>query len=237
MDITLEKIVSILLKGFGSQKMEDIGFLPFFMLMVISLLSSMLISYLYLKFYKNRATGSQIHRSFPLLGIAITAIFICIQFSLPLSLGLLGALSIVRFRTPIKEPEEIGFIMVVVASSICCATFNILFLGILLTITYVGLLILKRGPRYLKGRLDDGMLLVTLPTGEYRLKSAHILDYLDEKIPRGKIESILENDDESVISYSFTHLKKNMLLEVQSELNDIAAGIKSNIFYNRRGEI
>lgn len=237
MDITLEKIVTILLKGFGSQKMEDIGFLPFFMLMVISLLSSMLISYLYLKFYKNRATGSQIHRSFPLLGIAITAIFICIQFSLPLSLGLLGALSIVRFRTPIKEPEEIGFIMVVVASSICCATFNILFLGILLAITYAGLIILSRGPRYLKGRLDDGMLLVTLPTDEYRTKSANILDYLDEKIPLGKIESILENDDESVISYSFTHLKKNMLLEVQSELNNLAAGIKSNIFYNRRGEI
>lgn len=237
MDITLEKIVSILLKGFGSQKMEDIGFLPFLLLMVISLLSSMLISYLYLKFYKNRATGSQIHRSFPLLGIAITAIFICIQFSLPLSLGLLGALSIVRFRTPIKEPEEIGFIMVVVAASICCATFNILFLGILLAITYAGLLILRSGPRYLKGRLDDGMLLVTLPTDEYRTKSAHILDYLDEKIPRGKIESILENDDESVISYSFTHLRKNMLLEVQSELNNLAAGIKSNIFYNRRGEI
>jgi len=32
---------------------------------------------------------------------------------------LLGALSIVRFRTPIKEPEEIGFIMLVVASALC----------------------------------------------------------------------------------------------------------------------
>ena len=29
-----------------------------------------------------------------------------VLLSLPLSLGLLGALSIVRFRTPIKEPEE-----------------------------------------------------------------------------------------------------------------------------------
>ncbi len=41
------------------------------------------------------------------MGLSITAIFICIQFSLPLSLGLLGALSIVRFRTPVKELRAI----------------------------------------------------------------------------------------------------------------------------------
>ena len=77
-----------------------------------------LADYSELNFYGRRATGSEIHRAFPLIAIAVTAIFICIQFSLPLSLGLLGALSIVRFRTPIKEPEEIGFLMVVIATSL-----------------------------------------------------------------------------------------------------------------------
>ena len=41
-----------------------------------------------------------------LIGPSVTLLFICVQLSLPLSLGLLGALSIVRFRVPIKEPEE-----------------------------------------------------------------------------------------------------------------------------------
>ena len=54
----------------------------------------------------------------------------------------LGALSIVRFRTPIKEPEEIGFIMLVVATSLCCATFNMVFLVIILFVAVVGMLIL-----------------------------------------------------------------------------------------------
>ena len=52
--------------------------------LVGSLLSSFLVSFLYIKFYSSRATGSQIHRSFMLIGPAITAIFIAIQFSLPL---------------------------------------------------------------------------------------------------------------------------------------------------------
>ena len=66
--------------------------LAFLLLMGVSLLSSLFIAYLYVHFYSSRATGSQVHRAFPLLGLSITAIFVTIQFSLPLSLGLLGAL-------------------------------------------------------------------------------------------------------------------------------------------------
>ena len=72
-----------------------------------SSLVGVLISALYQAFYENRATGAQVHRSFLLMAPSITALFIAIQFSLPLSLGLLAALSVIRFRTPIKEPEEI----------------------------------------------------------------------------------------------------------------------------------
>jgi len=217
--------------------MKEIRIEQFFALVMISLIVSLFVSYLYLTFYKNRATGSQIHRSFPLLGISITSIFICIQFSLPLSLGLLGALSIVRFRTPIKEPEEIGFIMLVIATSICCATFNLVFLGILLIVTYIGLLFLKKGPRFLKGQLNDGVILITLPTGEYKSKGESIMNYLEKKFPKGKIESIIENEDESVVSYSFTHFEKSTMLEVQHELKELAGGIRSNIFFNRVGDI
>ena len=172
--------------------MKEIRPEQFLLLMCISLVVSLFISYLYLTFYKNRATGSQIHRAFPLLGVSITALFISIQFSLPLSLGLLGALSIVRFRTPIKEPEEIGFIMLVVAASICCATFNLYFLGILLLVTFIGLILLNKGPRLFKGQLNDGVILITMPTSEFKKIKADILNYLEDKLPKGKIESILE---------------------------------------------
>src|SRR3970040_3121589 len=93
----LNNIASVL-SGGGGAAIQQIGAWSFVFLMATSLLASLLASYLYLQFYASRATGSDVHRAFPLLGISITAIFICIQFSLPLSLGLLGALSIVRFR-------------------------------------------------------------------------------------------------------------------------------------------
>ena len=83
--------------------MKDVRIEQFLMRMLISLVVSLFLSYLYLTFYKNRATGSQIHRSFPLLGVSITSIFICIQFSLPLSLGLLGALSMLAYQPWLME--------------------------------------------------------------------------------------------------------------------------------------
>lgn len=225
------------LSGFGSQKMEDIGFVPFLVVMGVSLLCSLFISFLYVKFYKSRATGSQIHRAFPLLGISVTAIFICIQFSLPLSLGLLGALSIVRFRTPIKEPEEIGFIMLVIATSICCATFNMVFLGIILAVAVAALVALKMGRWVYKGRLNDGMLIITLPTAHYRNNKEKLLELMENHLPTSRIDSISESQHESVLSYSFIRLEKGSMLELQNKLTKISNELKTNIFFNRSGEI
>lgn len=221
----------------SNQKLGDIGFFPFLFVMLLSLVSSLFISYLYARFYKTRATGSEVHRSFVLLGISITAIFICIQFSLPLSLGLLGALSIVRFRTPIKEPEEIGFIMLVIASSISIATFNLLFLGIFLLVTVAALFIQQASGGMLKRGKNDGMIIVTLAAQDYQRVSADLVGLLEKRLPRGRFDSISENADESVISYSFIQREKNALIDIQRELRSLAPGIRSNVFFNRSGEV
>jgi uncharacterized membrane protein YhiD involved in acid resistance len=49
--------------------------------------------------------------------VAMTTMFIItvVKSSLALSLGLVGALSIVRFRTAIKEPEELAFLFITIA--------------------------------------------------------------------------------------------------------------------------
>ena len=45
-----------------------------------------------------------------MIGLIVFLVITVIKSSLALSLGLVGALSIVRFRTPIKEPEELGYL-------------------------------------------------------------------------------------------------------------------------------
>lgn len=53
--------------------------------------------------------------NFYLIILTTTLIITVVKSSLALSLGLVGALSIVRFRTPIKEPEELTYLFLAIA--------------------------------------------------------------------------------------------------------------------------
>ncbi|MEM7194382.1 MAG: DUF4956 domain-containing protein [Pseudomonadota bacterium] len=140
------------------QDSRNVTLIGFVIVLVISVIMAYLIAHLYSRFFDAETTGSRIHRSFPLMGPAVTTIFLTVQYSLPLSLGLLGALSIVRFRTPIKEPEEIGFILLVIACSISIATFNIAFAVILYAVTFAALGVLKN-TGIMSSRVHSGHVL------------------------------------------------------------------------------
>ena len=51
----------------------------------------------------------------PIIVLTIILIITVVKSSIALSLGLVGALSIVRFRTPIKEPEELAYLFIAIA--------------------------------------------------------------------------------------------------------------------------
>jgi len=111
--------------------------------LLVSAAGTVILFVIYEVFYPRKELGSQVHRAFFLIGPSTTALFISIQFSLPLSLGLLGALSFIRFRTPIKDPEEIAYLLCLVAFSIGSATFNYMLVLLLLTLV-VTLLLIRR---------------------------------------------------------------------------------------------
>jgi len=86
---------------------------------IISIVLSYILSYLLSKIYISQANSLSNHESlakiFPLLSVTTTIVIAVVKSSLALSLGLVGALSIVRFRTPIKEPEELTYIFLAIA--------------------------------------------------------------------------------------------------------------------------
>ena len=55
---------------------------------------------------------------FPFIVLTTVLVISVVKSSLALSLGLVGALSIVRFRTPIKEPEELAYLFISIAAGL-----------------------------------------------------------------------------------------------------------------------
>lgn len=200
--------------------------------LVVSLIASFVAAWLYRVFYESRGTGSQVYRAFPLLGLSITTLFVCIQVSIPLSLGLMGSLSIIRFRTPIKEPEEVGFIILVIAASIASATFNFAFLLVLYILAALSLVI-ARWARVHALLQRDGMLVLTLPAG-----SSASLDPIEktlrEKVRRHSVQSISDRDGTTNIQITFSGLLTDAM-DLQKALKESASANSVTVFLDRPG--
>jgi len=207
--------------GFAGERARDAGPAEFALLLGASVVAALIVAFLYLRFYASRETGSEVYLSFPLLGLSVTAIFLTIQFSLPLSLGLLGALSIVRFRTSIKAPEEIGFIMLLIATALACATFNFVLLGLILAVAVVALLARQWAPGALGGGLSEGSLVLTLPEAAYRERGAALLDLARQELRQARVESLTQRGGETVVSLRFRD-RQEKALALESRLRAMA---------------
>ena len=64
----------------------------------------------YLRFSPVLSNKRKFSRVFVFVAATTMLVIAVVQSSLALSLGLVGALSIIRFRTPIKEPEELAYL-------------------------------------------------------------------------------------------------------------------------------
>lgn len=83
--------------------------------MLLSIVLSSGLAWFYIKYGKSLSNRSKFANMLPVLALVTVLIISVVKSSLALSLGLVGALSIVRFRTAIKEPEELIYLFTAIA--------------------------------------------------------------------------------------------------------------------------
>ncbi len=77
-----------------------------------------LVAFAYVRFGRALSNRSLFARNLVLVSLTTMLIITIVKSSLALSLGLVGALSIIRFRTPIKEPEELTFLFLAISAGL-----------------------------------------------------------------------------------------------------------------------
>ena len=83
--------------------------------LVLGLLLALVLRWHFRRYGSTISNRAEFSRVFPFILLTTTLIISIVKSSLALSLGLVGALSIVRFRTPIKEPEELAYLFMAIA--------------------------------------------------------------------------------------------------------------------------
>ena len=100
---------------FLSTQSGQISFVGFIINLVLTAILTFCLSELYIRYGRSLSNRKLFAQNFMVLALTTMIIITIIKSSLALSLGLVGALSIIRFRSAIKEPEELTYVFVCIA--------------------------------------------------------------------------------------------------------------------------
>ena len=101
--------------NFAAPSSVDINFAELGINLVFCIVTSFVLRHVYVKRSISLSGKFHIGTIIPILACVTFLVIMVVKSSLALSLGLVGALSVIRFRTPIKEPEELVYLFLSIA--------------------------------------------------------------------------------------------------------------------------
>tara|TARA_Y100001970_G_C14110069_1_gene790359 strand:- start:173 stop:886 length:714 start_codon:yes stop_codon:yes gene_type:complete len=213
------------LQNFFFNSNIEIDLLNFFYAIVLSLILSSLVKVTYIKVGKSLNDKSYFSDTFIPLALITTLVITVIKFSLALSLGLVGALSIVRFRAAIKEPEELVYLFFVISIGLSNGA-NQFLLSIFATLVIVGFLFaryifenkFKNNNQY---SFDSNIININIFDNDKK-DIKEIISKIENKLEYIKLKSANIEDKTSnyIFWYNLNHEKLDEFLEEIKLLSD-----------------
>lgn len=184
----LDNLLSV--QQFAEQSISAVLVNLFLCMMLVSI-----IGWFYKKFSRSLGGKTHVGAILPLIGLTVFMVITVVKSSLALSLGLVGALSIVRFRTPIKEPEELGYLFLTIAVGLGFgAGFSLITVIITIAIlAYLYLVGTSRGSSKVDGEYT---LLINLAQNKYN----EVASIIGQRVTAYKIIRT-ENMEEKISVY------------------------------------
>ena len=187
-----EKIVEVL-KYFAADNITDFAllhFLKFLFAMLLCALLSFILSKVYVKYGNSLSNRKTFARNFVILATTTMFIIMVVKSSLALSLGLVGALSIVRFRAAIKEPEELTYLFLNIAIGLGCGASQIA-ITLLAFVCIVAFIVLLHK---IKDKTTDMSLYILVVCNLNKLSLTRIIEILSSNSIAVKLKRTDETD-------------------------------------------
>ncbi len=178
------------------------------MILGCTLLLSMLVYFVYKRSYKGVLYSKAYNISLVLTSLITSLVIMTIASNFVLSLGMVGALSIVRFRTAVKEALDIVFMFWAIAIGITCGAgfFEIAIIGTIL----IAAVLLVLDSRPIRAWNKDPYLLV-VNYGDQEVGDA-VLRMIGEEAGKYRIRSKTIGDSRTELSIEIRLGRDNHLL-------------------------
>lgn len=209
-----------LLNQFTIDSGETFSIVTYLINIVLCTVLLYILSLVYVRFGRSLSNRYQLSKVLIIVGVTTFIIISIVKSSLALSLGLVGALSIIRFRTAIKEPEELGYFFIAIAIGLGFGANQLLPTVIGAVVLFLIIFLAGRGA--IKSLSSQNLLVSkTSIAGEDRSAlQKNIMAILAQNSAR--TELIRMNLDENQIDYNFLVVLKDV-----NSINDITNDLTS----------
>lgn len=148
----------------------------------ITFIIGLYIFFVYKMVSKTALYDKSFHVSMTLISVITAGIIVAMQSSIVISLGMVGALSIVRFRTAIKNPMDLLFLFWSIGTGIVCGAGMFEIAIMVALITTVGMMVLE----YMPGNRKMYLLIVN---GNNDLQEDDILNAAKPLVKKCKVKT------------------------------------------------
>jgi hypothetical protein len=128
--------------------------------LLLTALLAYLLGLLYYRYGDSLSNRKSFGRNFVILAVTTMIIISIVKSSLALSLGLVGALSIVRFRSAIKEPEELSYLFLNIAIGLGFGANQRI--ATIIGFSFLAIYLISKKVLYKKGAYETQNLILTL---------------------------------------------------------------------------
>lgn len=164
--------------------------------------------------------------SLVVIGLVTSAIIMAVQSSVVISLGMVGALSIVRFRTAIKDPMDLGYLFWSISVGIICGA-GLVEIAILASVVITAVMLFLHFIPNVKPAL---LLIVNADSPNVEQALVEILKK-EAKYSRIKSHNLTSSGMDMIIELKTSH--ESQLIAAVSALD----GIRSATLMTHDGEI
>jgi len=205
--------------------------LPDFLIgFILTIIYSLAIRVIYTKYSISVSNKLLIANTFPLFSISIFLIVITIKSSIVLSLGLVGALSIIRFRTAIKEPEQIVYFLILTGISIAAAAGTYLYPLFFILFIYIYNQYTLNSVNKSVYSVNDQLVLTVNKIENSILND--LVNLLNENNVNVEIQSINKREDNTVIVLKLSDFNLKSLTLVEEFFKKQKTSIKDIQFFS-----
>ncbi len=206
------------IKEFFINSSVEISLTNFLTAIFISTFLAYIIKKVYLYSSQSLSNKEYFSDLFVPLSIITCLVITVIKFSLALSLGLVGALSIVRFRAAIKEPEELIYLFLIIGIGLASGA-NQFMVAIIATISISIILVLfslsRRGKYNNTEKISTNIVQIEVKNKQVSIKK--ILEMLQKNCEHVNLKSSnLSDNIETYVFWVEIKNKSSLLKSIES---------------------